>query len=98
MYVIRTKGFKTDDKLHIANDYLLPELLESYNYKDSIVLDNDIIKNIIENFTNNEQGVRNLKRCLETIISKVNMYELLYDSDNGNGIDLDYTITNFSIL
>jgi ATP-dependent Lon protease len=98
MYVIRTKGFKTDDKLHIANDYLLPELLESYNYKDSIVFHDDIIKNIIENFTDNEQGVRNLKRCLETIISKVNMYELLYDSDNGkSSIDLDYTITDFSI-
>lgn len=98
MYVIRTKGFKTDDKLHIANDYLLPELLESYNYKDSIVFNDDIIKDIIEKFTDNEQGVRNLKRCLETIISKVNMYELLYDCDNDkSSIDLDYTITDFSI-
>jgi len=98
MYVIRTQGFKTDDKLHIANDYLLPELLKTYNYYDSIVFHDDIIQNIIENFTDNEQGVRNLKRCLETIISKVNMYELLYDSKNDKcSIDLDYTITNFSI-
>jgi ATP-dependent Lon protease len=98
MYVIRTKGFKTNDKLHIANDYLLPELLETYNYNDSIVFNDDIIKNIIENFTDNEQGVRNLKRCLETIISKVNMYELLYDNENDkSSIDLDYSIENFSI-
>ena len=98
MHVIRTKGFKTDDKLHIVNDYLLPELLETYNYNDSIIFHDDIIKNIIENFTGNEQGVRNLKRCLETIISKVNMYELLYDSENDkSSIDLDYTIKNFSI-
>ena len=61
MYVIRTKGFKTDDKLHIVNDYLLPELLETYNYNDNIIFHDDIIKNIIENFTDNEQGVRNLK-------------------------------------
>ena len=98
MYVIRTKGFKTDDKLHIVNDYLLPELLETYNYNDNIIFHDDIIKNIIENFTDNEQGVRNLKRCLETIISKVNMYELLYDSENGkSSIDLDYNISDFSI-
>ena len=98
MYVIRTKGFKTDDKLHIVNDYLLPELLETYNYNDNIIFHDDIIKNIIENFTDNEQGVRNLKRCLETIISKVNMYELLYDSENDkSSIDLDYSITDFSI-
>lgn len=98
MHVIRTKGFKTDDKLNIANDYLLPELLKTYNYCDSILFNDDIIKNIIENFTGNEQGVRNLKRCFETIISKVNMYELLYDSVNDkSSIDLDYTITDFSI-
>ena len=98
MYVIRTKGFKTDDKLHIANDYLLPELLETYNYSDSIIFNNDIIQNIIEKFKDNEQGVRNLKRCLETIISKVNMYELLYDSENDkSSIDLDYSITDFSV-
>jgi ATP-dependent Lon protease len=98
MYVIRTKGFKTEDKLHIANDYLLPELLETYNYCDNIIFHDDIIKNIIENFTDNEQGVRNLKRCLETIISKVNMYELLYDCENDkSSIDLDYSITDFSI-
>lgn len=98
MHVIRTKGFKTDDKLNIVNDYLLPELLETYNYNDNIIFHDDIIKNIIENFTDNEQGVRNLKRCLETIISKVNMYELLYDSENDkSSIDLDYTIKDFSI-
>jgi len=98
MYVINTKGFKPDEKIHIANDYLLPELLKSYNYSDNIIFDDIIIQNIVENFTHNEEGVRNLKRCLETIISKVNMYELLYDDNNDKSIlDLDYTIKNFSI-
>ena len=45
------------------------------------VFNNDIIEYIIENFTHKEQGVRNLKRCIETIISKVNMYELLYNKN-----------------
>ena len=98
MYVINTKGFKPDEKIHIANDYLLPELLKSYNYSDNIIFDDDIIQNIVEKYTHNEEGVRNLKRCLETIISKVNMYELLYDDNNDKSmLDLDYTITDFSI-
>ena len=98
MYVINTKGFKPDEKIHIANDYLLPELLKSYNYSDNIIFDDIIIQNIVENFTHNEEGVRNLKRCLETIISKINMYELLYDDNNDKSmLDLDYTIKNFSI-
>ena len=98
MYVINTKGFNTKDKIEIANNYLLPELLNTFKYHNNIVFDNDIIKHIIDNFTHKEQGVRNLKRCIETIISKVNMYELLYDKDKKCcEIDLPYEIENFSI-
>ena len=98
MYVINTKGFKTNDKIRIATDYLLPELLESFKYHNNIKFDNDSIKYIIENFTGNEDGVRNLKRCLETIISKVNMYELLYDNNtNECNIEISYKIKDFKI-
>ena len=98
MYVINTKGFNTKDKIEIANNYLLPELLNTFKYHDTIVFNNDIIEHIIDNFTHKEQGVRNLKRCLETIISKVNMYELLYDKEKKCcEINLPYEIENFSI-
>jgi ATP-dependent Lon protease len=98
MHVIHTRGFKTDDKIHIVKDYLLPELLNTYKYHDNITFDDKIIECIIENYTQKEEGVRNLKRCLETIISKVNMYELLYDDINKCcSIDLDYKLDNFCI-
>ena len=98
MYVINTNGFKTKDKIEIANNYLLPELLNTFKYHNNIVFNNDIIEYIIENFTHKEQGVRNLKRCIETIISKVNMYELLYNKNKKCcEIDLPYEIDNFSI-
>ena len=98
MYVINTKGFNTKDKIEIANHYLLPELLNTFKYHNNIVFDNDIIEYIINNFTHKEQGVRNLKRCIETIISKVNMYELLYDKNKKCcEINLPYEIEHFSI-
>jgi len=98
MYVINTKGFKTNDKIKIAKDYLLPELLDTFKYHDNIKFDDESIKYIIENFTGQEEGVRNLKRCLETIISKVNMYELLYENDtNKSLIDIPYKIKDFKI-
>ena len=98
MHVIHTKGFKTADKIHITNDYLLPELLNTYKYHDNITFDDKIIECIIENYTQKEEGVRNLKRCLENIVSKVNMYELLYDDINKCcSIDLDYKIDDFCI-
>ena len=37
-----------------------------------------LLLTLISKFCSNEEGVRNLKRCLETIISKVNIYYLSY--------------------
>ena len=50
------------------------------NEKDIIFTD-DIIKYIIINYTKNEEGVRNLKRCLEIIYTKLNLLRLV-KSDN----------------
>jgi ATP-dependent Lon protease len=98
MYVINTKGFNTDDKIQITNKYLLPQLLNTFKFQDNIIFTEDIIKFIIDNYTNNEKGVRNLKRCFETIISKVNMYDMLYNKDNDStDIKLPYTLKDFQI-
>jgi ATP-dependent Lon protease len=45
--------------------------------KDSIVIDNTMLKHLVEKYTQNEKGVRNLKRCLEVIFSKLNLYTLM---------------------
>ena len=77
MYVINTKGFKPTDKISICRNYVLPELLDTFIFsKEEIVFPDDTILHIIERFTGKEEGVRNLKRCLETIISKINIYYL----------------------
>jgi len=104
MYVINTKGFKVDDKLSITKDYLLPELLETFLFtKEEIIFPDDTIKMIIEKYTLNEEGVRNLKRSLETIISKINIYNLSYDRDDNNNkdnkksLELEFELKDFSI-
>jgi len=98
MHVIRTKGFNTKDKINIANDYLLKQICKTYNYNDKIIFDNDIITYIIENYTEKEEGVRNLKRCFDNIISKINMYEMLFDEETQKTeIELPYTFENFEL-
>ena len=97
MYVINTKGFNTNDKIKICKEYLLPELMNTFMFSDKdIIFEDDIIENIITNFTNKEEGVRNLKRCVETIISKINIYNLSYDSEKEN-IDLTFKIKDFKL-
>ena len=96
MYVIRTKGFETKDKIHIAKDYLLPEIYELFNYtKDDIIFTDEVLTEIISKYTAGEEGVRNLKRCMETIISMVNIYNLTKDDEKEDIIDMK--IKNFQL-
>ena len=99
MHVIRTKGFKLDDKLIICKTYLLPEIYSIYNLsRNDIIFTDEILSLIIKEYTNKEDGVRNLKRCLDLIVSKVNMYQILYDTSNKKCyIDLSYQLKDFSI-
>ena len=95
MYVINTKGFKLEDKLEISKKYLLPDILKTYNLSDKeIIFSEDNIKYIIENYTSKEEGVRNLKRCLETMISKINLYDLSYSSEKLKN-NLYFKISNY---
>lgn len=88
MYVIHTKGFKTVDKIKICNEYLIPEIYDTFAFsKEEILFSNDILKNIIEKYTEGEEGVRNLKRCIETIVSKINIH-ILSDGDSALSFQL----------
>ena len=98
MYVINTKGFNTKEKVEITKNYLLPELMETFMFNDNEIKFNETnIEYIINNYTGKEEGVRNLKRCIETIISKINIYNLSYDEDKKTAIDLTYQIKDFKL-
>ena len=78
MYNIETKGYDADEKVIICKDYLIPKLEQELNMdKGSIVISDEKIKHIVENYTHGEKGVRNLKRCLEIIYSKLNLYTMM---------------------
>jgi ATP-dependent Lon protease len=102
MYVINTKGFKPKDKIEICRNYVLPELLDTFLFtSEEIVFSDEAIIHIIEKYTGKEEGVRNLKRCLETIISKINIYYLSdkknEDKNENDKIPLTFTIKDFTL-
>lgn len=103
MYVIHTKGFNAEDKLKISREYLLPEIYKTYDFTDEdIVFSDSIIQKIIQGYTGNEEGVRNLKRCFETIVSKINIH-ILSAGQTGElsfklkEVDLPMTLTEDNI-
>jgi ATP-dependent Lon protease len=83
MYRIQTDGYDNKQKVVIANNYLLPKIREQVKFnKEDIVLSDDVVSYIISSFTDGEKGVRNLKRCLEIIHTKLNLYRLMTPETN----------------
>ena len=101
MYRVQTKGYDAKEKIVIANQYLLPKIREQVRFEESdIVIPDETMKHIISIHTEGEQGVRNLKRCLEIIYTKLNLYRLmrpgtnLFEKEMALSVEFPMTITN----
>lgn len=99
MYRIHTDGYKNPEKLIIAKKYLIPKIEKSVNFeKNQIILSDEILEHIIDTFTEDEKGVRNLKRCIEIIFTKLNLYRLmkpdtkLFDDKEVLNVKFPYTV------
>ena len=78
MYRIQTKGYNQKQKTVITNNHLLPKIREQVRFgTEDIIIPDETIHYMVDNFCNKEDGVRNLKRCLEIIYTKLNLYRLM---------------------
>ena len=78
MYKIKTTGYNTKDKTFIAQNYLIPRIRSEVAFAEGdIIIPDAVVEHIVENHTNKEAGVRNLKRCLETVHTKLNLHRLM---------------------
>jgi len=100
MYRIQTKGYNQKQKAAISNNYLLPKIREQVKFTaEDIIIPEQTIHYIIDNYCNKEEGVRNLKRCLEIIYTKLNLYRLmrpgsnLFEEDMSIKVEFPFTVT-----
>ncbi|KFK37993.1 hypothetical protein AALP_AA3G056200, partial [Arabis alpina] len=71
MEVIDLKGYVTDEKMHIAKDYLLKTTCRDCGIKPGqVVVSDAALLSLIENYCR-EEGVRNLKQQIEKIYRKI---------------------------
>jgi ATP-dependent Lon protease len=95
MAVIRTDGYTPLQKITIVKTYLEPSICKNVRLNlGDINIPEATIQYIIENYTDDEKGVRNLKRCIETIYSKLNLIRLI---PNEKLFDLDMTTLSFPV-
>ena len=100
MYRIKTKGYSCKEKTVIANNYLLPKIREQVKFRnDEIIIPDDVLGYINENHCHKEDGVRNMKRCLEIIYTKLNLYRLmkpgsnLFEGEMSLNVEFPFTVT-----
>jgi len=91
MMVITLKGYDLEQKTQIAEQYLLPAALKEVNLVEKVAISKDILKGIIEEYAKEEDGVRELKRCIEQITQKINMLRMY------NSPDLPFYIKDFTL-
>ena len=99
MYRIHTGGYDSKQKIIIAKKYLIPKIEKNVNFeKDQIIITDEALNEIINNFTSGEKGVRNLKRCLEIIYTKLNLYRLmksdskLFENESTIKVEFPFTV------
>jgi ATP-dependent Lon protease len=71
MELIHIPGYTEEDKVEIANQYLIPKQLQEHGLSvDNLVISEGAVRRIIREYTR-EAGVRNLERSISAICRKV---------------------------
>jgi ATP-dependent Lon protease len=92
MYNIKVEGFNLKEKLVIAEQYLLNQALRDVGLHEKVSISKEIVEYVIENHTGDEKGVRELKRSLQTITSKLNLLRFY-----NNPKQVPFAIEGFSL-
>ena len=86
MITIHVTGYSAAEKVRIARDHLLPEILGDYALTpEDVVFPTRILEDLVGR-VEAEEGVRNLRRALEAIVGWLNMRRYVADPPDGEPI------------
>ena len=91
MVVVKLAGYNKKEKQAIAEQYLVPAALKEVHLMEKVAIAPEVITHIISEYAGEETGVRELKRCVEAIIQKINMLRIF------NSKDLPFHIKDFQL-
>lgn len=100
MYRIQVPGYQKKQKQIISSKHLMPKIRKEVAFDEGdVIIPEDTIDYIVDEYTNKEEGVRNLKRCIEIIHTKLNLYRLMKPDTNLFGktstlkVEFPFTVT-----
>lgn len=90
LHIISVKAPTSIEKLIVVKNYVISDLLKNIGImRGDFTITDEAIKYIINKYGTNEGGMRSIKRCIESILLKVNTIKLL-------GSTLKWTRDNFT--
>lgn len=95
MDIIYTEDYDRDDKIIIAQKYVLPTALKEVGLKENdAVITNEALVKLIK-VVEHDPGIREIEKVIKSLVDKINMYNSII-SKNGT-IKLPYHIPNFKL-
>lgn len=95
LHIIKIPPPTEKDKMIIAKKYVIDELLKNIGItRDDFNITDGALEYIISNYSKSD-SVRSLKRCIETILLKINTIKLL--GKTVKDIKLSFSIENYSL-
>ena len=85
LYKIQIPNYSDKEKFVIVKTHLIPEILQEYYFTpNDIIFNDDTIKYLIKksNEQGGKEGMRDVKRKLEIIVSRINVLMLTKKTDN----------------
>ena len=76
MQVITCSGYSWEEKASIVRQYIWPQILDRIQLKDQLTISEEAVKYLISEFSKDEEGVRNLIRIVETLVTRVNLLRI----------------------
>lgn len=93
LHLVRVPDPDINEKISIINDHVLPDLCNTIGFnKELINIPPEIIKYIHTNFCSDDKGMRSLKRCIESIILRLNVIKLA-GKDINEQLKISFPIT-----
>ena len=83
-------GFNIEEKFFISKEFLIKNIIKEFEAHD-LVFTTDCLKYIISEYSD-EQGVRELKRKIKNIVSRINLIKL------SNGLISNCEVTKTKIM
>jgi ATP-dependent Lon protease len=91
--VINMKGFSRKEKLEIAKNFTLPKIAKNVGIDETtFTISDEVYEFIIDNYCSDEQGIRKLEKCIETLLMKLNLYKLTGVKDFIENVECSFPI------